>query len=97
MNRVFFVSGTDTDVGKSVATGMMARFLRERGVEAATVKLVQTGCFGFSEDLETHRRLMAVPPLPEDAAGTAVLLASDAGRYITGATIMVDGGLSLPG
>ena len=34
---------------------------------------------------------------PEDAAGTAVLLASDAGRYITGATIMIDGGLSLPG
>ena len=31
------------------------------------------------------------------AAGTAVLLASDAGRYITGATIMIDGGLSLPG
>jgi len=35
--------------------------------------------------------------LPEDAAGTAVLLASDAGRYITGATILIDGGLSLPG
>jgi NAD(P)-dependent dehydrogenase (short-subunit alcohol dehydrogenase family) len=34
---------------------------------------------------------------PEDAAGTALLLASDAGRYITGATIMVDGGLCLPG
>jgi NAD(P)-dependent dehydrogenase (short-subunit alcohol dehydrogenase family) len=35
--------------------------------------------------------------MPEDAAGAALLLASDAGRYITGATIMVDGGLSLPG
>ena len=35
--------------------------------------------------------------LPEDAAGTALLLASDAGRYITGTTILVDGGLSLPG
>ena len=69
MNRVFFVSGTDTDVGKSVATGMMARFLRERGVEAATVKLVQTGCRGCSEDVETHRRLMGIPSLPEDAAG----------------------------
>ena len=35
--------------------------------------------------------------MPEDAAGAAQLLASDAGRYITGATIMVDGGLSIPG
>lgn len=35
--------------------------------------------------------------MPEDAAGAAVLLASDAGRYITGATIMIDGGLSIPG
>ena len=32
-----------------------------------------------------------------DAVGAALLLASDAGRYITGSTIMVDGGLSLPG
>ena len=35
--------------------------------------------------------------MPEDAAGAAVLLASDAGRYITGATILIDGGLSIPG
>ena len=35
--------------------------------------------------------------VPEDAAGAALLLASDAGRYITGSTIKVDGGLSLPG
>ena len=35
--------------------------------------------------------------MPEDAAGAALLLASDAGRYITGATLMIDGGLSVPG
>jgi hypothetical protein len=34
---------------------------------------------------------------PEDAAGAALLLASDAGRYITGSTILVDGGLRLAG
>ena len=35
--------------------------------------------------------------MPEDAAGAALLLASDAGRYITGATLLIDGGLSIPG
>ena len=32
---------------------------------------------------------------PDDCAGTALLLCSDAGRYITGADYFVDGGLSL--
>ncbi len=32
---------------------------------------------------------------PEDVSGVAVFLASDAGRYITGQTILVDGGTSI--
>ncbi len=32
---------------------------------------------------------------PEDCAGAALLLCSEAGRYITGQTILVDGGMSL--
>ncbi len=32
---------------------------------------------------------------PEDCAGAALLLCSDAGRYITGANVFVDGGMSL--
>ena len=33
---------------------------------------------------------------PEDLAGAALLLCSDAGRYITGADFVVDGGMSIP-
>ena len=42
--RVFFVSGIDTDVGKTVVTGLMARALVAAGIDAITVKMVQTGC-----------------------------------------------------
>ena len=66
MGKVVFVSGIDTGVGKTVATGLMARWLLGRGVNAATVKVVQTGNVGFSEDRDEHRRFME-RTLPEDA------------------------------
>ncbi|MCQ2402155.1 MAG: dethiobiotin synthase [Lentisphaeria bacterium] len=66
MGDTYFISGIDTGVGKSVATGMMARHLQLAGRRVITVKLVQTGCHGYSEDLDLHRRLMGIPPLPED-------------------------------
>ena len=69
MGKVYFVSGIDTGVGKTMATGMMARFLRKAGQTVMTVKLVQTGCHGFSEDLDMHRKLMKCPPFPEDKEG----------------------------
>ena len=49
------------------------------------------------EDPERRKKVEAQYPLgrigePEDIAGTAVLLASPAGAYITGQTITIDGG-----
>ncbi|MEQ8226841.1 MAG: SDR family oxidoreductase [Rhodospirillales bacterium] len=49
------------------------------------------------EDPEARARAEAAYPLgrlgdPEDIAGTAILLASQAGSFITGQTIVVDGG-----
>ena len=68
---VLFVTGTDTGVGKTLATGLLARFLLSRGERVLTMKLVQTGCDGVPEDLELHRRLMGTGPAPEDASGLA--------------------------
>ena len=64
-----FVSGIDTDAGKSVATGWLARRALAAGRRAATMKLAQTGNAGASEDIARHRAMMGVGPLPEDAEG----------------------------
>ena len=66
--KVYFVSGIDTDIGKTVVTGWLARELMKTGKRAATLKLVQTGAQGFSPDIATHRKIMGVE-LEEDATG----------------------------
>ena len=66
---VYFVSGSGTGVGKTVATGLMARHLARCGEDAITVKMVQTGDAGFSEDIDEHRRLSGTGRFPEDEAG----------------------------
>ncbi len=66
MNNVYFVSGIDTDAGKSYVTGWMARRLMEQGKSVVTQKFIQTGNTGTSEDIEVHRRIMGTGLLPED-------------------------------
>lgn len=66
---IVFVAGIDTGVGKTAATGMMARYLAERGRTVITQKLAQTGCDEQSEDIVAHRRLMGCGLLPEDRQG----------------------------
>lgn len=56
MGQIFFVSGIDTGVGKTVVTGLMARYLMKRGVKTATIKIVQTGNVGFSWARELYYR-----------------------------------------
>lgn len=64
--RIYFVTGIDTDAGKSYVTGYLARRLMEVGRKVTTQKLIQTGCPGISEDIETHRRLMGLELQAED-------------------------------
>lgn len=65
-DNVYFVSGIDTNIGKSYATGYLAREWNKKGIRTITQKLVQTGNEDVSEDIELHRRLMGTGWLPED-------------------------------
>ena len=67
--NVFFVSGIDTDTGKSYATGYLAKLWNGQGIRTITQKLIQTGNDGLSEDIELHRRIMGTGLLPEDTDG----------------------------
>ena len=68
-NNVYFVSGIDTNIGKSYATGFIARTWNSEGRRTITQKLIQTGNTGMSEDIELHRRIMGCGLLPEDREG----------------------------
>ena len=67
MAETIFISGIDTDAGKSYCTAWLALQMMERGLTVATQKFIQTGNVGRSEDIELHRRLCGIAPLPEDA------------------------------
>ena len=57
MKGIYFISGIDTNIGKSIATGWLAGQLLNQNVKVITQKLVQTGNKEYSEDIEM---------LPED-------------------------------
>lgn len=66
MSEVIFISGIDTDAGKTYMTGAYARMLMEQGRKVITQKFIQTGNEEFSEDIEVHRKIMGTGLLPED-------------------------------
>ena len=67
---VLFISGIDTDIGKTMATGQLAKALYQKGCKVITQKLVQTGCCDIAEDLITHRKMMGMPLQKVDKDGT---------------------------
>lgn len=69
MSEIIFVSGIDTDAGKSYATAFMARRIADSGRSVITQKFIQTGNTGRSEDIELHRRLTGMPFNDDDRAG----------------------------
>lgn len=66
MGKTIFISGIDTDAGKTYATGWLAKNYMDKGLSVATQKFIQTGNKEFSEDIEAHRKIMGIEMLPED-------------------------------
>lgn len=64
---VYFISGIDTGIGKTYATGYLAQLWMQQGQQVITQKLVQTGNVGYSEDIDQHRAMMGGHYFPEDA------------------------------
>ncbi|MDE6380528.1 MAG: dethiobiotin synthase [Muribaculaceae bacterium] len=62
----YFVTGIGTDVGKSWATGWLARRYIEEGKSVITQKFIQTGNIGYSEDIDVHRKIMGIEKTQED-------------------------------
>ncbi len=61
-----FIAGIDTDVGKTIVTGLFAKYLLSKNKTVITQKIAQTGCVGISEDILQHRKIMEVNLFPED-------------------------------
>jgi dethiobiotin synthetase len=51
MKAGIFITGTDTDVGKTVIAAGLALVLRDRGLKVGVMKPVATGCYGRDERL----------------------------------------------
>lgn len=93
---------------KSAQENLVRNLARQLAGEGITVNNLCPGVFATDRNKvalsnpEYAKRITDAIPMhsyamPDDAVGALVLLASDAGRYITGTTVMVDGGISLPG
>jgi dethiobiotin synthetase len=67
---VIFITGIDTGIGKTYATGLLARYVHRMGKSVITQKIIQTGCSRSSDDISVHRIIMGIPPVPDDEAGT---------------------------
>jgi dethiobiotin synthase len=68
MNRlpkIIFVTGTDTDVGKTITTAALAAALRARGRAVAVYKPAQAGTYDGQGDINVVRRLAGLSDVHE--------------------------------
>jgi glucose 1-dehydrogenase len=93
-------------MAKLAMANMTTSLARRHAGEGITVNLIAPGWFNTYRnqadfpnpgDLEEKGKHIPMGRIgePSDAAGAAVLLCSDAGAYITGQTLYIDGGMSV--
>jgi len=72
--KAIFVAGTDTGVGKTVITRLVARYLKDKGYNVATQKWVETGVAKSAAVFSF--KLAASPHLAAKAEGRKVRIAA---------------------
>jgi NAD(P)-dependent dehydrogenase (short-subunit alcohol dehydrogenase family) len=86
---------------KAAVIGMTRVMARETGADGVTVNAIAPGftlteaSLGLMDDAATYgvdRGAIKRASQPDDIVGTAIFLASDQASYITGQTLIVDGG-----
>jgi 3-oxoacyl-[acyl-carrier protein] reductase len=100
--RVLFSDLTLYSMSKSALLAMTKGFARELGARGITVNLVNPGSTdtdmnpadGPSADAQRSFTPLGRYATPEDIANAVVFLASDNARSITGASLLVDGGIN---
>ncbi|WP_395751832.1 SDR family NAD(P)-dependent oxidoreductase [Prosthecobacter sp.] len=80
---------------KSLAVALADHGIRVNGVAPGLIKTPLTSQLQDSQVRHYEKKiLLGRLGVPEDVAGAAVFLCSDAASYITGETIIIDGGLT---
>lgn len=85
---------------RSLAVSLAPHGIRVSGIAPGLIRtpLTQTWLEPRAEDLLKHyekKILLGHVGTPQDCAGAVVFLCSEAGRYITGEIIVIDGGLTV--
>jgi NAD(P)-dependent dehydrogenase (short-subunit alcohol dehydrogenase family) len=100
--RAAFPGGSLYSTSKTALTGLTKSLARELGPRGITANLVHPGptetdmnpSDGPGADMQKGLTALGHYGQPSDVAATVAHLAGDAGRYVTGATIAVDGGFA---
>ena len=58
MKRAIFITGTDTGIGKTLISGLFAKYILEKGESVITQKWIQTGSSDMPLDIKTHLKIM---------------------------------------